>query len=222
MEVIPNVHLIRDGFVNMYLIAEADGLTLIDAGMGRDGRKVLTVLAEMRRPPHHLRRILITHCDGDHVGGVAALKVATGARVYASQIEAEAMASGRSSREIGGAGPAGKLFGLVSGLFKFRPAEADEYVTDGQVLRVLGGLRVVSTPGHTPGHMSFFLPADGVLFGGDSMTSSGNLLRVSRGPTTWDEARAVESARAQAVLGARIVCVGHGPVVMEAASKFPQ
>lgn len=41
MEIIPNVHLIRDSFVNLYLIAEPDGLTLIDAGMGSNGRKAL-------------------------------------------------------------------------------------------------------------------------------------------------------------------------------------
>jgi hypothetical protein len=54
------------------------------------------------------------------------------------------------------------------------------------------------------------------------MVSSGGALRESRGMNTWDEQLAIESVRRQAALGARIVCVGHGPVVTEAAGKFPR
>ena len=110
---------------------------------------------------------------------------------------------------------------MVGFLFKFTPAGADEELKDGEVFPVLGGLRVVATPGHTPGHMSLFSPSKGILFSGDSIISTGGSLRVSTGPNTWDEARASESARAQAALGATIVCTGHGPVVCEAADKFP-
>ena len=47
-------------------------------------------------------------------------------------------------------------------------------------------------------------------------------LRESRGANTWDEAKAVESMRAQAALNPQIVCVGHGPLVKDAAGKFPR
>ncbi len=43
----------------------------------------------------------------------------------------------------------------------------------------------------------------------------------SRRGLTWDDAKARESERKQAALGARIVCSGHGPVVMDSAGKFP-
>jgi len=43
----------------------------------------------------------------------------------------------------------------------------------------------------------------------------------SRPGITWDESRAREAERKQAGLGARIVCSGHGPVVMDATGKFP-
>ena len=88
-------------------------------------------------------------------------------------------------------------------------------------LPVLGGLRVVATPGHTPGHISLFAPAVGVLFCGDSMVTDANGIRGSRPAVTWDEARAKESVQKQAELGASIVCSGHGPVVKDAAGKFP-
>jgi glyoxylase-like metal-dependent hydrolase (beta-lactamase superfamily II) len=221
MEIIPNVHQIKDVVVNLYLIAEPDGLTLIDAGFGKDARKILAYMAEMRRQPQELRRILITHCDGDHVGGVAALKAKTGARVYASSLEAQAMASGVASRPMQQSGPLSILMSRLDFLFKFTPAQADETLSAGQVLPVLGGLQVIATPGHTPEHVSLFAPQYGILFCGDSMTSSRGRLQRSGGPATWDADQALESVRRQAALGAKVVCSGHGPVVIDVAGKFP-
>jgi glyoxylase-like metal-dependent hydrolase (beta-lactamase superfamily II) len=111
-----------------------------------------------------------------------------------------------------------RLFLLV---FKPEPFEVDEVLADGQVLPVAGGLRVIDTAGHCPGHVSLFASAAGVLFCGDSMVSGQNGLRVSRPELTWDQAKAAEAVRRQAELGARIVCPGHGPVVTDAVGKFP-
>jgi glyoxylase-like metal-dependent hydrolase (beta-lactamase superfamily II) len=93
-------------------------------------------------------------------------------------------------------------------------------VHDGQTLPVLGGLRVVETPGHTPGHVSYFALSAGILFVGDSLVSEKNGLRGSTGMNTWDQAQADRSVRKQAALDAKIVCAAHGPVVMNA--RFPQ
>jgi glyoxylase-like metal-dependent hydrolase (beta-lactamase superfamily II) len=105
---------------------------------------------------------------------------------------------------------------------KATPLRADEILSEGQVLPVLGGLHVLETPGHTAGHISLFSPSTGILFTGDSIVARGEGLVRSLQPLTWDEAKADESARKQAALGACIVCSGHGPVVMDAASKFPK
>jgi glyoxylase-like metal-dependent hydrolase (beta-lactamase superfamily II) len=113
------------------------------------------------------------------------------------------------------------MFGLVGRFFRSQPTQVDEILSDGQVLPVLDGLRVVSTPGHTPGHISLFAPYVGVLFEGDSLTCQNGELRGSRAAYTWDQVKADEAVRAQAVLGARIVCAGHGPVVFDAVGKFP-
>jgi glyoxylase-like metal-dependent hydrolase (beta-lactamase superfamily II) len=220
MEIIPNVHLISSVAVNVYLIIDPDGLTLIDAGLPRGGKKILKYMARLGHRPQDLRRIVITHADGDHVGGLATLKTTSGATVYASAVEAEAIAAGRMSRELKLSGPARWLFALMSPWFKATPATVDELVTGGQVLPALGGLHVVETPGHTPGHISLFAPSAGVLFPGDSLVSEGDSLVSSSESVAWDGARAIESARAQAALGARIVCPAHGPVVKDAAGKF--
>jgi glyoxylase-like metal-dependent hydrolase (beta-lactamase superfamily II) len=111
------------------------------------------------------------------------------------------------------------MFALLRPFMKVAPFQVDEIVQDGQVLPILGGLRVVETPGHTPGHISFFAPAVGVLFCGDSMVSE-NGLQVSRPALSSDNAQAAESVRKQAALGAHIIGSGHGPVVSKAV--FPQ
>ncbi len=107
-------------------------------------------------------------------------------------------------------------------MFKLTPTAVAEFLTDGQVLPILGGLRVVATPGHTPGHVSFFAPGPGILFAGDSLRSGNGRLNPSGNMITWDQEKANVSIRTQASLGAKIVAVGHGQVVMDAAGKFPQ
>jgi glyoxylase-like metal-dependent hydrolase (beta-lactamase superfamily II) len=223
MEILPNVQLIPNTVANPYLLIDPDGLTLIDAGLPGSHKKILRHMASLGYAPGDLKRILITHADFDHVGGLAALKAATGAQVFASPVEARAMAEGNASRPLKPRSVITKLlFDLMAGLFKPAPVQADELLADGQILPVLGGLRVVETPGHTPGHISLFAPSAGILFCGDSIVSGEDGLRGSSGANNWDQAKSDESVRRQAALGARILCSGHGPVVMEAAGKFPQ
>ena len=59
MEIFPNVHLIPGFAVNVYLIVDPDGLTLIDAGLARSGKKILKYVAGLGRSPQDLRRIII-------------------------------------------------------------------------------------------------------------------------------------------------------------------
>lgn len=221
MEIAPNIHLIPSSIVNVYLIVEPNGLTLIDTGLAGNFKNVLKYLAALGQQPADLKRIILTHSDGDHVGALAALKAATGARIYASPIEAQAIAAGQPSRELNVKGLQAFLIKLAAPFFKAPPAHVDELINDGEVLPILGGLRVVATIGHTPGHISLYAPAHKILFGGDSMVSEKTGLRVSRGINTWDEAKAKKAVKIQAALGAEIVCVGHGPVVRGASVKFP-
>ncbi|HEX7586695.1 MAG TPA: MBL fold metallo-hydrolase [Anaerolineae bacterium] len=225
MEIIPNVYLVKGSVSNCYLIVDNDGLTLIDTGLPRDGQKILEYIRLLGKNPQDLRRIIITHADGDHVGSLAALQTASGARTYASALEAQAIAEGKSSRPLNPQGVQKAVFALLrplmARLFQTSPSLVNEVVSDGQILPALGGLRVISTPGHTPDHISFFAPSAGILFVGDSLVVEGDRLHSSRGMNTWNQARADESIKLQAALGARVVCSGHGSVIMNAIGKFP-
>ena len=226
MQIIPNVYLVKGSVSNCYLIVDNDGLTLIDTGLPRDRQKILDYISLLGKSPKDLRRIIITHADGDHVGSLGALQAASEARTYASAVEAKSIAAGKSSRPLKPQGGLKIVFAVLGPLmalmFQAAPAKVDEIVSDGEILPALGGLRGVSTPGHTPDHISLFAPSAGILFVGDSLVVEGNMLHGSRGMNTWDQVKASESIKLQAALGARVVCSGHGPVVMDATGRFPQ
>lgn len=99
--------------------------------------------------------VLLTHSHADHVLGLADLKTATGAPVY---IHPEAIEMLRASPRMG----------ALIGLAVPAPPEPDEMLSEGQIVSVGElSLHVLYTPGHAPGHVSFHLPSEKVLFDGD-------------------------------------------------------
>lgn len=225
MKITDNIYVVPEVIANSYILTDPDGLTIIDTGLPYSEKRILEYITSLGRSAQDISRILITHADLDHYGCLAALQKVSGACIYASRLEATSMAKGQSSRPVyRSIDTAFKrfMFALMSRLMKATPIQVDEILTEGQVLPVLGGLRVVETPGHSPGHLSYFLPSAGILFCGDSMRSDGKRgFRASRSRNDWDPALASVSVRKQAELGAKVVCPGHGPVIWEADRKFP-
>lgn len=203
---------------NVFALLGAEGVTLVDAGLPYSYKRILAQLAALGVAASDVKHILITHADRDHVGSLAALKALTGACVYASRLEAEAMAAGEETRRLRLKPWQQFAFDILRlALAHGQPIAADEIVQEGDVLPIYGGLRVVETPGHTPGHLSFYAAERGVLFAGDSLRSFAGRLRVSSGPNTADEARARESMLRQAALAPALICTGHGPAVRGSA-----
>lgn len=222
MKITEKVHCIELNFVNAFLIFDEDGLTLIDSGVPSSAKKIRAYIEAEGRQIGELKRIVLTHSDVDHMGGAADLKAMSGATVYASNIEADAIAQGKASREISRGGFTGVVLkAAMKVLMHPKPLDVDIRVGAGYKIPTLGGLEVIETPGHTPGHISLYARAEGILFAGDSMVSEDGRLLGSRGAVTWDPHQAAESVRTQAALQPRFVCVGHGRAVSEAATKFP-
>jgi len=99
--------------------------------------------------------ILLTHCHFDHVGAVAPVARATGARVWCPEIEVAVLADIMSFVPFAGFGP-------------FESYEADETVAGGERLSLAGlEIDVVFTPGHSPGHVTYSIPEHAALFSGD-------------------------------------------------------
>jgi hydroxyacylglutathione hydrolase len=123
-----------------------------------DGRRIATAAAERGWTITH---ILLTHAHFDHVGGLAELKELTGAPVYSHAGAAE---------QLRVADRAAALWGFQVDA----PPEPDAFIDEGEVVEV-GQLRldVLFTPGHAPGHVSFYLRDEGVLFDGDVLFQQG-------------------------------------------------
>lgn len=99
--------------------------------------------------------ILLTHTHFDHVGAVAPLARATGAPVYCPELEVGVLADIMSFVPWPGFGP-------------FESYDADETVKGGERLELAGmEIDVLFTPGHSPGHVTYAIPAEEALFSGD-------------------------------------------------------
>jgi len=99
--------------------------------------------------------ILLTHCHFDHVGAVAPVARATGARVWCPEIEVPVLADIMSFVPFAGFGP-------------FESYQADETVAGGEQLSLAGlDIDVLFTPGHSPGHVTYSIPEQAALFSGD-------------------------------------------------------
>ncbi len=211
LRVSDSVYRLFAGFTaNQYLIVEPEGLTLVDTGLPGSEALIFARIKDLGRRPGDLQRILITHADPDHAGAARALKAGSGAMIYAGAVEAQALREGRMTRPIDSRTLEGKFFNLVLPLFPMQPVEVDEIVQPGQVLPVLGGLRVLATPGHTPGHISFYADRSRILFSGDSIQVIGDQLSAYQGDSTWDKPLARRSFEQQMLLDPEIICGGHG------------
>ncbi len=216
-EIVPFVYAIPGGYVNSFLIAEEDGITLIDSGLKGNDRKIGRALRELSRKPQQVSNILLTHHHADHVGSLASLLASSGAAAWAHPIDAPIIAGDKPRP-----GPnKSSLMGLTLGPIAYRlpqnhppPARTNRDATDGTIIPVAGGVQVIHTPGHTMGHVSFLMPGHGgVLFAGDAVGHMFGKVAKPLGMFTEDMDAAKESIVKLAALEFDTACFGHGGVL---------
>jgi glyoxylase-like metal-dependent hydrolase (beta-lactamase superfamily II) len=198
--------------IYQYLIVEPDSLVLIDTGFMGNQKRIINNINTIGLGPNDITMILITHSDGDHYGALSALEEVTKSRVGASAIEAEAIRAGAVSREMKATGLQKTFFSLFSKIIarSSKNARVDDILVPGQVLPFLGGLRILDTTGHTPGHLSFYSECEGRLFAGDSIVLKNSKPVPSSGSICWDEDKARRSFDIQMELNPKLICAGHG------------
>ncbi len=147
--------------VNTFVFRDDDSqVTLVDAGVKSAPERILAALAQIGSAPQDVTRIVLTHAHGDHAGGADVLRDRVGlAGVVAHGNDAGYLRTGTSPAN-------GRLVRRFGG---FGPVPVVEELHDGQVVDVGGGLRVVHTPGHTPGHVSLLHERTGLLVTGDAI-----------------------------------------------------
>jgi glyoxylase-like metal-dependent hydrolase (beta-lactamase superfamily II) len=160
------IPLIRD-LVNGFMLRDDDGqVTLIDMGIARSGPKVMAALASIGSGPSDVTRLMLTHAHADHAGAAAYVAGQTGREFGIHADDAEFARSGSNPPRD----PRFRLGRLMSRTDKgFDAVPVAETFTDGQVIPFAGGLEVVHTPGHSPGHAAYLHRDSGVLITGDSI-----------------------------------------------------
>ncbi|MDO3704980.1 MBL fold metallo-hydrolase [Micromonospora sp. C28SCA-DRY-2] len=155
-------------FINSYALVDDDGsVTLVDCGVKRAPARIVRGLAAIGRTPADVTRIVLTHAHPDHAGGAAELARRTGAPVAVHAADAGYAAAGQAPpRDPAVTGA--RLFARLPG-GRFPAVEVAQPLADGDVLPVGGGLRVVHTPGHSPGHVSLLHEPTRVLITGDAL-----------------------------------------------------
>lgn len=160
MEVVPGIHAIRMIGSNSFLIAD-DELTLIDAGHVGSIRLLRGQLARIGRDIHEITRIICTHGHPDHIGGAHEIAHATGAPVHMHPADVERLRI-RFRDVFSGRPTPGPIIAYLTPL----PRHVIP-VDDGAMLPALGGLRVVHTPGHTPGSICLYQAERRLVIVGD-------------------------------------------------------
>ena len=208
-------------YFNLSLILDAThGPTLVDTGLPGQLDAITTVLADAGVNVADLKRIILTHQDIDHVGSLHDLVQADGARVLAYAVETPYIDGSELPRfarpEVLAQRPELRA---VAEHFQFTPV--DEQLQDGMRLDLAGGVRVIATPGHTPGHMCLYHERTRTLIAGDALTANdGQLMGPNEGATP-DMPTASQSVQKLAQLDVQtIICYHGGAVTVDANTQL--
>jgi hydroxyacylglutathione hydrolase len=186
-------------WINVYLVGDV----LIDASRRGAGPSIARELGERK-----LAAVALTHVHPDHQGSAAFLCEAYGVPLWCHAGDRGRM----EGTEVAAPGNFGQW--LSDRLFTGPPHPVARTLEAGEEIE---GFKVHHTPGHSPGHVTFFRESDGVAIAGDVVNAM-NLMTGRPGlhepPAffSFDPAQNRESIRRLAEMDPQVLCLGHGAV----------
>jgi glyoxylase-like metal-dependent hydrolase (beta-lactamase superfamily II) len=196
--------------VKAHLIVEP-ALSLIDCGYAGSAPAIRRAIAGSGREPGGLRRVVITHGHPDHAGSARELS-AGGAAILIHPADARNLAI--TWRDVVERPTRGRIFAAMT-----PEPLAFEPIEDGDVLPMLGGLRVVHTPGHTPGSVCLYGARDRVLFVGDTLQRRFGRVSYASGLYSDDHLAAKASVKRLAELDVGTLVFSHFAALEEGAAE---
>lgn len=243
--VAPGVHRIplplpNDGLraVNVYALDDGGGLTLVDSGwaLAEARARLGAALAALGAGLGDVRRFLVTHLHRDHYTQAVALRGEFGHRVYLGRREEPSLrrvadpAWHPLSHQLAALRACGAEQ-VAERFAEAHPASGralwqapDTWLEDGDRVELAGTtLHVVSTPGHTQGHVVYADPGAGLLFAGDHVlphiTPSIGFEPVPVHDPLGDYLRSLRSTRSRPDLR---LLPAHGPVADSVHARVDQ
>lgn len=210
MEISPGVHAVPLLGARGHLVFD-DQVTLVDAGLPGSAPRVWRYLARHGRSDDDLVRVVCTHGHPDHAGGLRGLlRPGVELRMHPSDYEGLRVSLLDALRQPS----RGRLFASVTPIPPtFVP------VVDGDVLPVLGGLRVIHTPGHTPGSICLYAARERLLFVGDVLQRRRGRVDFASAVFSDDPAAARSSIGRLAGLDVATIVFAHYPPLFEGATQ---
>jgi len=206
VELRPGVWQVPLRGVNAYLVEDDAGLALVDAGLPWQADSVRRALEVAGFSMRDVDRVLLTHYDVDHVGGLRSLLSSAGdVEVCCGAGDAELVVGNRKPPLSVPKGVSQRL-GAVLTPSVDTPVRA---LGDGDEV---GGFEVVATPGHTPGHVAYVHEALGAAFLGDLVREDDGRLEPSPWFISSDTSQIPDSIRRvlDRAPAFEAACVGHG------------
>lgn len=214
LEIVEGVHWVDDVNANVYVLKNGEELTVVDAGMPRNARKILSYVRKLGKQPSNISTILLTHCHIDHVGSAFELRKATKAKVAIHVEDADFLAGKKALPRPKGV--VGSLFRAASLFFKFTTFQPDITLREGDVIT---GLKVIHTPGHTPGSISLIDPKRELIFVGDTLRYSKGKISGPPERFTLDANQTKLSIKKISELQFETMLSGHGVPLKSKASE---
>ena len=177
------------GFVNAYVLVRGKEAAVVDTGTPNNASKIADVVRTAGLGWDAIRHVILTHYHGDHVGSVGEVLVAAP--------KATAYAGAADIPQIKSPRPLKAV------------ADNDEVF----------GLRVIATPGHTPGHVSVLDPAGSLLILGDAMNNIDSKLAGPNPKYSADMAQAHQSVKKLAKLKFQRAVFSHGEPIDKGAAQ---
>jgi glyoxylase-like metal-dependent hydrolase (beta-lactamase superfamily II) len=213
--VLSGVHRVDGVNANIYIVNYTDDeKLLIDTGMPRSLKKIERYLSQIDVKPSDLKMAILTHCHIDHVGCAAQLGGRFGIKILIGEQDSPYVTGERRFPPPKGlAGVGFRLFGAVLSFESFKP---DGRLKDGDNI---GKLKIIHTPGHTPGSICVFDTETGTLFSGDTLLSSKGELKPPSPSFSLNHREAIGSLEKIMGLNVENLCPGHGEPLLSDVSK---
>lgn len=217
------------GIVNPVLIWDEDEVVLVDAGFPYQVEQFREEFLKAGVAFERLSRIIITHSDTDHVGGLASILKASSQRITVLAHEKEKpyietelppirMTQMEQQLETLPEGRRQQMAALCESLkanYKKMKADVDVMVEDGEELPYCGGITVIYTPGHTPGHICLYHKRSKTLISGDALSVEGGVLVHSPSFVCLDKEQYEKSLKKLAMYDVEAVICYHGGLYMD-------
>ena len=198
---------------------------LVDAGLPGMLPQLLEAIKQAGVPQEKLNRIIITHHDLDHIGSLNELQKALTQRVEVLAHAAEApyiqgeRVPIKMSPEMRPRMeammkdmPEEQRLGMMAMMASIRKQnlKVDRRLGDGEELPYCGGIRIIHTPGHTPGHICLYHTASRTLIAGDALFVEDGKLAPAPSFINADNNLAMESIKKLAGFDITNVVSYHG------------